>query len=82
MEGQSYILNNLRWASFSKTKIGLKMNGFVGVTDNDWFAFLSQQPEIDEVNFWQSSRKSRFRKLVIKRDALKILNCQKLLRKT
>ena len=29
------------------------MNAFVGVTDNDWFAFLSQQPGIDEVNFWQ-----------------------------
>jgi hypothetical protein len=27
------------------------MSGFVGVTDNDWFAFLSQQPEIGEVNF-------------------------------
>jgi len=30
-----------------------KMKGFVGVTDNDWFAFLSHQPGIDEVNFWQ-----------------------------
>jgi len=30
------------------------MNGFVGVTYNDWFAFLSQQPGIDEVDFWQS----------------------------
>ena len=29
------------------------MKGFVGVTDNDWFAFLSQQPGIDKVNFWQ-----------------------------
>ena len=29
------------------------MKGFVGVTDNDWVAFLSQQPGIDEVNFWQ-----------------------------
>ena len=29
------------------------MKGFVGVTDNDWFAFLAQQPGIDEVNFWQ-----------------------------
>jgi len=28
------------------------MKGFVGITDNDWFAFLSQQPGIDEVNFW------------------------------
>ncbi len=33
------------------------MKGFVGVTDNDWFAFLAQQPEIDEVNFWQPRRK-------------------------
>jgi hypothetical protein len=31
------------------------MKGFVGVTDNDWFAILSQQPGIDEVNFWQRS---------------------------
>ena len=29
------------------------MQGYVGVTDNDWFNFLSQQLEIDEVNFWQ-----------------------------
>ncbi len=33
------------------------MKGFVGVTDNDWFAFLAQQPRIDEVNFWQPRRK-------------------------
>jgi hypothetical protein len=26
------------------------MNSFVGVTDNDWFAFLSQQPRIYEIN--------------------------------
>jgi hypothetical protein len=29
------------------------MEGFVSVTDNDWFAFLTQQTWIDEVNFWQ-----------------------------
>jgi len=29
------------------------MKGFVGVTDNDCFASLSQQTGIDEVNFWQ-----------------------------
>jgi len=28
------------------------MKGFVGIKDNDWFAFLSQQPENVEVNFW------------------------------
>jgi len=27
------------------------MSCSIGVTDNDWFAFLSQQPGIDEVNF-------------------------------
>ena len=25
----------------------------VGVTDNDWYRFLSQLPNVDEVNFWQ-----------------------------
>jgi len=39
------------------------MKGFVGVTDNDWCAFLSQQPEIDEVNFWQPGGTGQFRAL-------------------
>jgi len=39
------------------------MKGFVGVTDNDWFVFLSQQPGIDEVNFWQPSGTGKFRRL-------------------
>jgi ATP-binding cassette subfamily F protein 3 len=26
---------------------------FVGVTDGDWFEFLSNRPELTEVNFWQ-----------------------------
>jgi hypothetical protein len=26
------------------------MNGWIGVTDNEWFTFLSGQPGIDEVN--------------------------------
>lgn len=29
------------------------MKAYVAVTDTDWFTFLSQQPGIDEVNFWQ-----------------------------
>jgi hypothetical protein len=45
--GQAYIPNNPRWASFSKKKIGQKLLDFVAVTDNDWFAFLSQHPGID-----------------------------------
>jgi len=28
------------------------MKCFVGVTANDWFAFLFQQPEIGEVDFY------------------------------
>ena len=34
------------------------MKGFVGVTDNDWFAFFLHQPRIDEVNFWQRGGKT------------------------
>jgi len=45
--GQAYILNNPSWARFPENKIGPKMKGFVGVTDNDWFTFLSQQPGIE-----------------------------------
>ena len=37
------------------------MKGFVGVTDNAWFEFLSQQSGIDEVNFWQLAGIGLFR---------------------
>jgi putative restriction endonuclease len=40
-----------------------QMKGFIGITDNDWFAFLSQQPGIDEVNFWQPGGQTQFRYL-------------------
>jgi putative restriction endonuclease len=36
------------------------MNLWVGVTDNDWFRFLSQRPELDEVNFWQPGGSRHF----------------------
>jgi putative restriction endonuclease len=29
------------------------MQGFVAVTDHDWFQFLSAQKDLDEINFWQ-----------------------------
>jgi len=29
------------------------MRLYVGVTDNGWYRFLSQVPNVDEVNFWQ-----------------------------
>ncbi len=37
------------------------MKGFVGLTNNDWFVFLAQQPGIDEVNLWQPSAEVSFR---------------------
>lgn len=40
------------------------MKGFVGVTDNDWFEFLSKQPGIDEVNFWQPGGRTQFKSLI------------------
>jgi len=39
------------------------MKGYVGVTDNNWFNFLSQQPGIDEVNSWQPGGRTQFRGL-------------------
>jgi len=39
------------------------MKLYVGVTDNDWYRFLSQLPNLDEVNFWQPGGSSQFRAL-------------------
>jgi putative restriction endonuclease len=39
------------------------MKLYVGVTDNDWYHFLSQLPGVDEVNFWQPGGKQRFQSL-------------------
>jgi putative restriction endonuclease len=33
---------------------------YVGVTDGDWFRFLTQRPDIREVNFWQPVDTRRF----------------------
>ena len=39
------------------------MKAFVGVTDFDWFKYLSELPQIDEVNFWQPGGNQVFRAL-------------------
>jgi putative restriction endonuclease len=39
------------------------MRAFAGVTDRDWYQFLSNQSGLDEVNFWQPSGGSIFRSL-------------------
>ena len=39
------------------------MRIFVGVTDFEWYQFLSSKPEIDEVNFWRPSAIGQFRAL-------------------
>jgi hypothetical protein len=39
------------------------VNLFVGVTDFDWFHFLTSQPSLDEVNFWQPGGRTNFRAL-------------------
>ena len=31
------------------------MLGYIGVTDYEWFQFLSSEPPLDEVNFWRPS---------------------------
>ena len=39
------------------------MKAFVGVTDFEWFNFLSNMQQIDEVNFWQPGGSHRFQSL-------------------
>ena len=39
------------------------MKLYVGVTDNDWYRFLSQLPNVDEVNFWQPGGIYKFQAL-------------------
>jgi putative restriction endonuclease len=39
------------------------VNLYVGITDYDWFRFLSGQQTVDEVNFWQPGGKTNFRAL-------------------
>ncbi len=39
------------------------MKLYVGITDFEWFTYLSAMPEIDEVNFWQPSGRKIFRTL-------------------
>lgn len=34
--------------------------GYIGLTDPDWYSYLSDQPRVDEVNFWQPHGGRRF----------------------
>ena len=40
------------------------MKLYVAVTDNEWFRFLRNRPELDEVNFWQPGGGQTFRALL------------------
>ena len=40
------------------------MRFFVGITDRDWFDYLSRLDGLDEVNFWQPSGNRQFRTLL------------------
>ena len=36
-------------------------NGYIGLTDPNWYAYLSSHPHVDEVNFWQPHGNRVFR---------------------
>ena len=38
-------------------------NGYIALTDPDWYSFLHGQPRVDEVNFWQPHGERAFRAL-------------------
>jgi putative restriction endonuclease len=40
------------------------VKGVVAVTDNDWYRFLRERPDLDEVNFWTPSGKPGPKSLV------------------
>ncbi len=37
------------------------MRSYIGITDIDWFSYLSSKPGVDEVNFWRPGGNSVFR---------------------
>jgi putative restriction endonuclease len=39
------------------------MQAFIGITDYDWFSYLSEMQDLDEINFWQPSGSTQFRAL-------------------
>lgn len=39
------------------------MKLYIGVTDNDWYRYLSRLPNVDEVNFWQPGGSHVFKAL-------------------
>lgn len=41
------------------------MKGYIANTDYDWYTFLKQQPDLDEVNFWQPSGGTEFRAIPV-----------------
>jgi len=45
--------------------LGESVRFFVGITDREWFDFLSRLKRLDEVNFWQPSGNRQFRNLHI-----------------
>jgi putative restriction endonuclease len=36
-------------------------NGYIALTDPDWYSFLHAHPRVDEVNFWQPHGGRTFR---------------------
>ncbi|HSD29167.1 MAG TPA: HNH endonuclease, partial [Vicinamibacteria bacterium] len=39
------------------------MKGTIAITDEGWYEFLAQRPELTEVNFWTPSARRSFRAL-------------------
>jgi len=39
------------------------VRAYVAVTDRDWYRFLRDRPDVDEVNFWQPGGNRLFRTL-------------------
>jgi hypothetical protein len=39
------------------------VRAYIAVTDRDWYGFLRDRPDLDEVNFWQPGGSRQFKYL-------------------
>ena len=50
------------WSRFDSVRLPA-VRAYVAVTDRDWYRFLRDRPDLDEVNFWQPGGSRQFRYL-------------------
>ncbi len=58
---RGFLFDGYLWHKGPGPKGAEMVNLYVGITDYDWFQFLSAQTSVDEVNFWQPGGRTNFK---------------------